>query len=85
MQMRSIRRTKSIVLFALLVTLLALFMAEGVMKANAEDFSWNLLTDTDLLIKEIAYACGFENEYYFSNFFKKHTTLSPSAFRASLT
>lgn len=40
-----------------------------------------LLTDTDLLIKEIAYACGFENEYYFSNFFKKHTQISPSAFR----
>ena len=42
----------------------------------------NLLTDTDLLIKEIAYACGFENEYYFSNFFKKHTQMSPSAFRS---
>ena len=41
----------------------------------------NLLTDTDLLIKEIAFACGFENEYYFSNFFKKHTGTSPSAFR----
>ena len=40
-----------------------------------------LLTDTDLLIKDIAYACGFENEYYFSNFFKKHTELSPTAFR----
>lgn len=43
----------------------------------------NLLTDTDLLIKEIAFACGFENEYYFSNFFKKHTGTSPSAFRES--
>lgn len=41
----------------------------------------NLLTDTELLIKEIAFACGFENEYYFSNFFKKHTGTSPSAFR----
>ena len=40
-----------------------------------------LLADTDLLIKDISSACGFENEYYFSNFFKKHTTLSPSAFR----
>ena len=40
-----------------------------------------LLGDTDLLIKEISSACGFENEYYFSNFFKKHTTLSPSAYR----
>ena len=40
-----------------------------------------LLGDTTLPIKEIAYACGFENEYYFSNFFKKHFTVSPSAFR----
>ena len=40
-----------------------------------------LLTDTDLLVLEISDACGFENEYYFSNFFKKHTLLSPRAFR----
>lgn len=43
----------------------------------------SLLADTELLVKEISVACGFENEYYFSNFFKKHTTLSPSAFRAA--
>ncbi|MBQ8850771.1 MAG: helix-turn-helix transcriptional regulator, partial [Clostridia bacterium] len=42
-----------------------------------------MLTDTDLRVKDIASACGFENEYYFSNFFKKHTSISPSAFRAS--
>ena len=42
-----------------------------------------LLADTDLLIKDVACACGFENEYYFSNFFKSHTQLSPSAFRAA--
>lgn len=40
-----------------------------------------LLLQTALPIKEIAYTCGFENEYYFSNFFKKHTNSSPSAFR----
>lgn len=40
-----------------------------------------LLAETKLSIKEIAYTCGFENEYYFSNFFKKHTQASPSAFR----
>lgn len=44
-----------------------------------------LLTDTSLLVKDIAFSCGFENEYYFSNFFKKHTALSPSAFRKSLS
>lgn len=42
-----------------------------------------LLADTDLHIKEISPACGFKNEYYFSNFFKKHTSLSPSAYRAA--
>ena len=41
----------------------------------------SLLCDTDLQIKEIATVCGFENEYYFSNFFKKHMGSSPSIFR----
>lgn len=41
-----------------------------------------LLLNSTLLIREIAEACGFENEYYFSNFFKKHTSRSPSEFRA---
>lgn len=41
----------------------------------------SLLTQTRLPIRQIANACGFENEYYFSNFFKKHTGFSPSAFR----
>jgi AraC-like DNA-binding protein len=40
-----------------------------------------LLTGSSLQIKEIANACGFENEYYFSNFFKKHIKMSPSDFR----
>ncbi len=44
----------------------------------------HLLVNTELRINEISTACGFENEYYFSNFFKKHTKLSPSAFRSSL-
>ena len=43
----------------------------------------SMLADTDLLIKEISLACGFENEYYFSNFFKNHVSISPSAFRAA--
>jgi len=40
-----------------------------------------LLTDTDMLIREISAVCGFENEYYFSNFFKKHLDVSPTEFR----
>ena len=45
----------------------------------------SLLSDTALPVKEVAAACGFENEYYFSNFFKKHKGLSPSAFRKAAT
>jgi len=48
------------------------------------DKAKHLLANTKLKINEISTACGFENEYYFSNFFKKHTRLSPSAFRSSL-
>lgn len=40
-----------------------------------------MLTDTALPIKEISALCGFENEYYFSNFFKKHHGISPSKYR----
>lgn len=40
-----------------------------------------MLSDTDLSIKEVAAACGFEDEYYFSNFFKKQLGVSPTAFR----
>ncbi len=43
-----------------------------------------LLNDPAQSIKSIAIACGFENEYYFSNFFKKQTGVSPSLFRSSL-
>ncbi len=42
-----------------------------------------LLADTNLKVKEIATLCGFENEYYFSNFFKKHSGMSPTLFRSS--
>lgn len=41
-----------------------------------------LLAQTTFPIKEIAKKCGFESEYYFSNFFKKHTLLAPSNYRA---
>lgn len=41
-----------------------------------------LLADSDLSVKEVARNCGFANEYYFSNFFREHQSLSPSQFRA---
>ncbi len=41
-----------------------------------------LLSDSKILIRDIAVHCGFENEYYFSNFFKKMTGTSPREFRS---
>jgi AraC-like DNA-binding protein len=40
-----------------------------------------LLYYTDKSAKEIAFELGFEDAAYFSNFFKKHTSLSPSLFK----
>lgn len=42
-----------------------------------------LLIYTDKSAKEIAYELGFEDAAYFSNFFKKQTTYSPTDFRKS--
>lgn len=42
-----------------------------------------LLIYTDKTSKEIAYELGFEDVAYFSNFFKKNTSLAPTAFRKS--
>jgi len=40
-----------------------------------------LLTYEKLTIKEIAYNLGFNDPFYFSNFFKKHTKLSPKFYQ----
>lgn len=40
-----------------------------------------LLQYENLPIKEIAFELGFNDPYYFSNFFKKHTYLSPKAYQ----
>lgn len=40
-----------------------------------------LLNQNDLSVTQIAFRLGFENPYYFSNFFKKHTGVSPSNYR----
>lgn len=42
-----------------------------------------MLSNTELPIKEVASACGFEDAYYFSNFFKKQFGISPTSFRRS--
>jgi len=36
---------------------------------------------TDYSVKEIAYSLGYDDEYYFSRFFKKHTGVSPKGYR----
>ena len=41
----------------------------------------SLLTQTDLSVKEVAYACGFSNPHYFATCFKASTGLTPSEFR----
>jgi AraC-like DNA-binding protein len=42
-----------------------------------------LLTYTNKSTKEITHTLGFEDSAYFCNFFKRHTTLTPLAFRAN--
>jgi len=41
-----------------------------------------LLAGTPRKIKQIAKEVGYENEYYFSNLFRKHLLMSPSEFRS---
>lgn len=41
-----------------------------------------LLKHTDWNISEISYSLGFEEPSHFNNFFKKHTSFTPSAIRA---
>ena len=40
-----------------------------------------LLMTGKFSISEIANLCGFENVYYFSNVFKKHTGVSPKNYK----
>ena len=42
----------------------------------------NLLSETDLSLRDIAALCGFGDEFYFSRVFKKHRKIPPSAYRA---
>jgi len=44
----------------------------------------SLLQHSDISIKEIAYRLGFAESAHFSNYFKKHTTQSPIAYRKAI-
>lgn len=44
-----------------------------------------LLTYGDLSVKEVAYQLGFNDPFYFSNFFKKQTKLSPKRYKEKFT
>jgi AraC family transcriptional activator of pobA len=39
------------------------------------------LTYQNQTVKEVAYSLGFNDPFYFSNFFKKHTTCSPKTYQ----
>ena len=43
--------------------------------------SQRLLLESEMSVKEIAYAVGFENESYFSEFFSKKTGIPALRFR----
>lgn len=43
--------------------------------------SKRLLIYQNLTVKELAYSLGFNDPFYFSNFFKKHTGLSPKLYK----
>lgn len=45
------------------------------------DLAKKLLPDPHLSIREIAEACGFSNEFYFSTAFRKDTGIPPSQYR----
>ena len=44
------------------------------------NYAKNLLQNKSMPIKEIAILCGYQNQLYFSNDFRKHTGLSPREF-----
>ncbi len=40
-----------------------------------------LLTDSRYTVKEVGYMLGFENEYYFNSFFKRHHGIPPGIYK----
>ena len=59
--------------------------AQNVMYSLVITEAKRLLLYTTLSIKEIAYQLGFNDPFYFSNFFKKHTKISPIDYRKEVS
>ena len=47
------------------------------------NYAVNLLESGTVPVKEVASLCGYQNQLYFSNDFRKHTGLSPSRYRGA--
>jgi AraC family transcriptional regulator, transcriptional activator of pobA len=57
--------------------------AQNVIYGLVSSEAKRLLTYENLSVKEVAYKLGFNDPFYFSNFFKKHTRLSPKSYQNS--
>lgn len=55
--------------------------AQNVMYGLITSEAKRLLTYGDLSVKEVAYQLGFNDPFYFSNFFKKQTKLPPKQYK----
>lgn len=58
--------------------------AQNVMYSLVISEARRLLFYTNFSVKEIAYKLGFNDPFYFSNFFKKHTQKSPLDYRKEI-
>lgn len=59
-------------------------ISEKLTKIRLEEAE-QLLADSNMTLYDIAEAVGYENEFYFSNTFKKHYGMSPSVYRKNKT
>jgi len=59
--------------------------AQNVIHGLVASEAKRLLTYGDLSVKEVAYRLGFNDPFYFSNFFKKQTKLSPKVYKEKIT
>ncbi|MEP6926732.1 MAG: AraC family transcriptional regulator, partial [Ginsengibacter sp.] len=58
--------------------------AQSVMHGLIASEAKRLFTYEKLSVKEVAYELGFNDPFYFSNFFKKHTKQSPKLYKEKI-